>query len=354
MSTPAKTLEIRSSPHVLSGHGVDTIQFNVALALLPTIALAVWVFGLATLAVLATALVTCWATEYLLWRYSAAPLEGGHSPLARSPLADLSVTVTALLFALTLPPGLPLWMVAVGALVAVVLGKALFGGLGQNPFNPALVGRAFLQAAFPAAMTTWYPAQVADRFTQLPSSTLAWPLSRPAVDGLSGATPLARFKLDGQGTPEVDLALGWVSGSLGETSALAIALGGCYLVARNFMGWRIPLATLGTVAVVSAGLHHLDPGRYASPTFMLCSGGLMLGAVFMATDPVASPMTPKGHIAYGVLIAMLVVVIRTWGGMPEGVMVAILLANAVSPHLDAWTRPTVYGTRQSAAPGGGS
>lgn len=351
-TTAGKTLEIRSSPHILSGHGVDTIMFNVVLALLPATLFAVYAFGLAAVLSLGTALASCWLAEY--W------ISGRSATDKPSTLGDFSITITGLLYGLTLPPGLPLWMVAVGGFAAVFLGKALFGGLGQNPFNPALVGRAFLQAAFPAAMTQWVPAFAAQRFAALPSSVLAWPFARPvyqplvdsAVDGWTGATPLARWKFEGLATDTGDLVFGWVGGSLGETSTLLILLGGLYLVARNMMSWRIPLAVLGTVALLSGLLHLAAPERYASPLFMLFSGGLMLGAVFMATDMVASPMTPAGCVVYGVLIGTLVVVIRSWGGMPEGVMYAILLGNAVSPHIDNFFRPTVYGTR--GATGGGS
>ncbi|NIV50151.1 MAG: RnfABCDGE type electron transport complex subunit D [Gammaproteobacteria bacterium] len=334
MADATRTLEIRTSPHILSGYSVDTIMFNVVLALLPTTAFAVYAFGWAALLTLATALASCLLTEALVCRF------GGH----RSTLGDWSVAITGLLYGLTLPPGLPLWMVAVGGVVAVGLGKALFGGLGQNPFNPALVGRAFLQAAFPAAMTTWTPAFAADRFASLPSSTLTLPFSRPVYDGMSSATPLAAWKFDGQLTETSDLVMGLTSGSTGETSSLLILLGGVYLVARNMMSWRIPVGVFLAVALLSGALHVAAPEAYASPVFMLFSGGLMLGAVFMATDMVASPMTSLGCFLYGALIGLLVVVIRVWGGMPEGVMYAILLGNAVSPHIDRWIRPRVFGT----------
>jgi electron transport complex protein RnfD len=235
-------------------------------------------------------------------------------------------------------------MVAIGGLIAVALGKFLFGGLGQNPFNPALVGRAILQAAFPAAMTSW-PAMPPNRFVALPPSTLALPLTKPDYDGISAATPLADWKFNQVSTAGRDLMMGAVSGSTGETCAVLLLLGGIYLVARGMMSWRIPVAILGTVALFSAVLHLVDPERYAGPMFMLMSGGLMLGAVFMATDMVASPITHLGCVVYGILIGVLVVLIRVWGGMPEGVMYAILLANAVSPHIDHWIQPRVYGTR---------
>jgi electron transport complex protein RnfD len=335
MSRPSKTLEIRSSPHVLSGHSVDTIMFNVVLALLPATLFAVYAFGLTALLTLLTALGSCVAAERLACRMAGTS----------STLGDWSVTITGLLYGLTLPPGLPLWMVAVGGFVAVWIGKALFGGLGYNPFNPALVGRAVLQAAFPVAMTSWIPGFLAGRFGSLPSSTLTLPFSEPLYDGITTATPLALWKFDRQLTGAGDLAMGFISGSAGETSSVLILLGGVYLVLRNMMNWRIPVSILATVAALSGLLHWLDPQNHASPGFMLFSGGLMLGAVFMATDMVGSPMTSTGCLLYGGLIGLLVVVIRTWGGMPEGVMYAILLGNAVAPHLDRLIRPRVYGTR---------
>jgi len=333
MAEGAPTLEIRTSPHVLSGYGVDTIMFNVVVALLPVTAFAVYAFGLAALLGLGTALAACLATEHVACRLAGRP----------STLGDWSVAITGLLYGLTLPPGLPLWMVAVGGVVAVGLGKALFGGLGMNPFNPALVGRAFLQAAFPVAMTSWVPGFAADRFHALPSSILTAPFTRPVYDAVTGATPLAGWKFEGELAGTLDLAMGMSSGSTGETSALLILAGGGYLIARNMMNWRIPAAVLGSVAGISAALHAFNPAVCPPPLFMLVSGGLMLGAVFMASDMVGSPMTGSGCVVYGVGIGLLVVVIRVWGGMPEGVMYAILLGNAATPHIDRLIRPRLYG-----------
>ena len=335
MAAPGKTLEIRTSPHILSGYSVDTIMFNVVLALLPVTGFAVFAFGLAGLLTLTVALVSCVLTEDLLCRLTGKP----------TTIGDWSVTITGLLYGLTLPPSLPLWMVAVGGVICVAMGKALFGGLGYNTFNPALVGRAVLQAAFPVAMTTWIPGFTADRFSSLPSSTLALPFAQPTVDAVTSATPLALWKFSHEPTPTSELAFGFISGSAGETSSVLIILGGIYLIARNMMNWRIPVAILGTVVAVSGALYLVDPSQYASPVFMLFSGGLMLGAMFMATDMVGSPVTSNGCYLYGALIGLVTVVIRTWGGLPEGVMYAILLGNAVTPHLDRWTRPTVFGTK---------
>lgn len=334
MAKLAKTLEIRTSPHISAGYNVDTIMFNVVLALLPTTAFAIYAFGIAAVLTLGTAVLSCLLAEYAACRFAGTP----------STLGDWSAAITGLLYGLTLPPGLPLWMVAVGGIIGVTLAKSLFGGLGSNAFNPALVGRAFLQAAFPVAMTSWLPAFAGDRFASLPGTTLTLPFSAPSYDAVSGATPLSLWKFDREIAQAGDLAMGFVSGSLGETSGLLILLGGAYLVARNMMNWRIPAGVFATVAVMSGALHLADPQAYASPTFMLFSGGLMLGAVFMATDMVASPMTSLGCFVYGGLIGLLTVVIRVWGAMPEGVMYAMLLANAVSPHIDRLIRPTVYGT----------
>jgi electron transport complex protein RnfD len=335
MAPIRKTLEIRTSPHIVSGYSVDTIMFNVVLALLPVSAFAVYVFGLTGLLTLVTAVISCVATEYLLCRLAGKP----------STVGDWSITITGLLYGLTLPPALPLWMVAVGGVLAVGLGKALFGGLGNNPFNPALVGRAFLQAAFPVAMTSWTPGFTPDRFTTLAPTTLTLPFSEPIYDGITTATPLALWKFEQVATGARDLAVGFSSGSTGETSGLLILLGGAYLVARNMMNWRIPVSIFVAVIILSGALHLADSEQFASPIFMLFSGGLMLGAVFMATDMVGSPMTSLGCCLYGALIGLLVVVIRVWGGLPEGVMYAILLGNAVTPYIDRWIRPTVYGTR---------
>jgi electron transport complex protein RnfD len=330
MASLAKTLEIRTSPHVLSGYSVDTIMFNVVLALLPTTGFAVYAFGLSALLTLGTAVSACLLTEHVACRIARKP----------STLGDWSAAITGLLYGLTLPPGLPLWMVAAGGIIGMTLGKALFGGLGYNAFNPALVGRAFLQAAFPVAMTSWHPGFATGRFSSLPSSTLTLPFTEPVYDAVTGATPLALWKFGRELTAAGDLAMGFTGGSVGETSSVLILLGGIYLAARNMMNWRIPF---------SGALHLVDAQSHASPIFMLFSGGLMLGAVFMATDMVASPMTSAGCFVYGVLIGLLVVVIRVWGGMPEGVMYAILLANAISPHIDRLIRPTVYGSTVSGS-----
>lgn len=334
MSQRGRTLEIHTSPHIASGASVNVIMRNVVLALLPVAGFAVYSFGLAAALTLGVAVFSCIATEHLLCRFAAAP----------TTVRDWSVTITGLLYGLTLPPALPLWMVVCGGVIGVAMGKFLFGGLGYNAFNPALVARAFLQAAFPAAMTSWTPALAAERFSTVPASTFTVPFASPHYDGVSGATPLSLFKFDGQLTASGDLLLGLTSGSAGETCALLILAGGVYLAARNMLNWRIPAAIFATVALLGWGFNTADPEAYPPASFMLFSGGLMLGAVFMATDMVASPITNAGCVVYGGLIGLLVTVIRFWGGMPEGVMYAILLGNAVSPHIDGLIQPRVFGT----------
>ncbi|MCC7396446.1 MAG: RnfABCDGE type electron transport complex subunit D [Planctomycetes bacterium] len=336
MSAFDKTLQIRSSPHILSGNSVEHIMFHVVLALLPAAAFACFAFGLTAVLTLLVAVGACVGIEHLLCVANRKP----------STIGDWSAVITGLLYGLTLPPGLPLWMVAIGGGIAIVVGKLVFGGLGQNPFNPALVGRAILQAAFPVAMTTWPVAMAEGRFSGLPSSLLTLPFMTPRYDGTTAATPLSAWKFDHHLAGTSDLALGFTGGSLGETCALLIMLGGLYLAARRMLNWRIPVAILATVALFAGILHLSDPARFAGPLFHLFSGGLMLGAVFMATDMVGSPLTHLGSVIYGVVIGVLVVLIRVFGGMPEGVMYAILIGNALVPHLDNLLRPRVYGTRR--------
>ena len=282
-----------------------------------------------------TSIIGCVLTEHVLCRLAKK----------ETTVSDWSAVITGLLLGLTLPPIFPLWMTFFGGVIAIALGKYVFGGLGYNVFNPALVGRAVLQAAFPVAITTWYPSFLEDRFSSISSSVLAWPFMEPIVDATTGATPLSAFKFDHVTADATDLALGLVSGSTGETCAVLIILGGLYLIARKMMNWRIPVAILATVFALSGVLHLFDNQLYPSPYFMLFSGGLMLGAMFMATDMVGSPITSIGVMIYGVFIGVLVVVIRIWGGLPEGVMYAILFANAISPQIDNVIKQRVYGTK---------
>jgi len=321
---------------------------NVVYALVPVSLFAVYQFGISALALIVVTAGSCVLTEQLFCRLSAKPTTVG----------DYSALITGMLLALTLPPGFPLWMAVVAGFVGIALGKLLFGGLGCNVFNPALVGRAFVQAAFPVAITTWTPALVPGRFEHFIPSTLTLPFIEPvaldawlrevAADGFSGATPLALHKFEHVTTSAVDLFTGMTAGSAGETSALLILVCGGYLAIRRMMDWRIP-AAMFTGTFITAGIFFLiDADRYPDPLFMLLSGGLMLGAVFMASDMIASPVTPLGVWAYGLLIGFVAVIIRLFGGLPEGVMYAILLGNAASPLIEAVTQPRVYGTTRGA------
>lgn len=339
----AKTIEIRTSPHLKRAWSVEQIMRNVVIALLPICAFAIYQFGLSALLLLLTTTGVALVTEWIFSRVSGL----GYT------LNDWSVVITGLLLGLTLPPGFPLWMAAVAAFVGVGLGKALFGGLGYNVMNPALVGRAFVQAAFPVAITTWTPAFSPGRFSELIPSTLTPPFMQPAsvsdwvaglqLDAWSGATPLAIQKFQHLELPFHEVFTGMVAGSTGETSALLILVCGLWLAWRGCMNWRIPLAVMAGAALTALPFWLSDGTLYPSPWFVLASGGVMLGAWFMASDMVASPVTPWGAVIYGLLIGFLTVVIRLFGGLPEGVMYAILIANAAGPLIANWTQPRVYG-----------
>ncbi len=329
-------MELRTSPHLQRGLRVNTVMRHVILALAPALLLGWFSFGLcAVLLTLTCVLGACITEEFLRRRQGQ-----------EATLSDGSAILTGILLAMTLPPAFPLWMAFIGSMVAIGLGKGLFGGLGHNVFNPALVGRAFLQAAFPAAITTWTPAMRAGRFADLPASTFGLPFLRPQVDSITAATPLASFKFEGITRPLGDLFFGNSPGSMGETGAILLLAGGLYLALRQMLDWRIPVGVLGMVAVFSGLLHLLNP-EMPGVLFMLGSGGLMLGAVFMATDMVTSPVTPLGTWLYGLVIGGLIVVIRVWGGLPEGVMYAILLGNALTPLLNQLTQPRIYGEARS-------
>ena len=333
-------LLVTTSPFLRQGVTTPRIMVDVLLALVPVVAASVWAFGLSAVLVLAAATAGAAGTEWLL---DPAVRSGGRRG---DSLRNGSAVLTGVLLGLTLPPGLPLWMAALGGVVAIALGKLIWGGLGHNLFNPALVGRAFLQAAFPIAITTW--AAPAGPLA-LRASNLAPPFLRPAaVDAVTTATPLNLMKFEHQATELPDLFLGNVAGSLGETSALAILLGLAWLLARRACDWRVPASLVATVAALSGLIWTVAPERFPTPGFMLLSGGLLFGAVFMATDPVTSPTTPRGAWLFGAGIGGLVVLIRLWGGLPEGVMYAILLMNAAAPLIERVTQPRAFGRGRAA------
>ena len=327
MTTPR--LLITAWPHLAERDSTPRIMWTVNLTLVPVVAAAIYYFGPSAVLVLLASLAGCLATEWVF--------------KGRTALADGSAVITGLLLGLTLPPGIPMWMAFVGGVFAIGAGKVIFGGLGQNIFNPALLGRAFLQASFPVALTTW--PVIRENWWALRGDNLALPLMSPReVDVLTSATPLGLMKFEHQSTDLWRLLFGATGGSLGETAGIVILLCGAYLAWRNYLNWRIPVSIFVSVAALATLTHAINPAYPGAP-FMLFSGGLMLGAVYMATDMVTSPVTHAGSWLYGFGIGALVVVIRLWGGLAEGVMYAILLMNALVPFINRATQPKVFGTR---------
>jgi electron transport complex protein RnfD len=328
-----------ASPHLHAQDSTARIMWSVVITLLPVVAASTFFFGAGALLIIGASVLGAMLTERIFGPGGA--------------LRDGSAAITGLLLGLTLPPGFPLWMAFVGGAFGIGFGKLIFGGLGQNIFNPALLGRAFLQAAFPTAITTWPAVRTATEaggWLQLRGDLFATPLMTAGeVDVVTQATPLGLWKFEGEITNVLNLLIGSTGGSLGETSAILILLGGAYLAARNYLDWRIPVGIFATVGILSAGLHALDP-TYPGPLFMLFSGGLVLGAVYMATDMVTSPVTKKGAWIFAFGIGLLVVLIRVWGGLPEGVMYAILFMNALVPFIEKATQPKVFGTAERDAP----
>ena len=324
--------ELTAAPHIKGPDSTPRIMWSVVASLVPVVLAAVWYFGPSALLVISSATLGCVLTERFFG-------PGGT-------LRDGSAAITGLLLGLCLPAGIPLWMAFMGGGFAIGFGKLIFGGLGQNPFNPALLGRAFLQAAFPEDLTTW--PDVSGSWGALRGDNFAFPLmSGDAADTVTGATPLGLMKFEGVDTEWVRLLIGSTGGSLGETAAVVILLGGAYLALKKYLDWRIPVSIFLTVGVLAQIIHTVNPDK-PDAVFMLLSGGLMLGAVYMATDMVTSPTTPRGAWIYGFGIGVLVVLIRLWGGLPEGVMYAILLMNAMVPFINRATQPRLFGTGKEA------
>ncbi len=294
-------LVVSSSPHVRDKETVLGIMWKVVLALIPATIWATYFFGLRSLSIVAVSILVCVLSEYAFQKIRGIKIT----------ISDGSAVLTGLLLALTLPPAVPLWVVAVGALVSITFGKQVFGGLGSNPFNPALVGRAFITAAYPVIMTTW------------------------TIDGQTMATPLAQYA-DGITTDYWRLFLGTIPGSLGETSALFLLVGAAYLIYSGILNWRIPVGMIATVLIFTGIIGH-------DPLFHLLAGSMILGAFYMATDMVTTPVTPLGRWIFGIGAGILVVLIRVWGGYEEGVMYAILLMNMTVPLVDRYTRPKSLG-----------
>jgi electron transport complex protein RnfD len=293
---------------------------DVVLALLPALVVSTYILGLRVLMITAVAVLSCVVFEYLINRFFLK---------RKSTIGDLSAVVTGLLLAFNLPVGIPWWIVVIGSLVAIGIGKMTFGGLGCNPFNPALTGRIFLLIAYPVQMTDWT--------TGVP-------------DALSGSTLLADVKYNSSLLSEIDFLQmlgGHMNGSMGEIGALALILGGIYLLWRKVISWHIPVAVLGTMAVFAAcvGLSRGGELVYQLPLFHLLAGGALLGAIYMATDYSTSPMTHKGMIIYGVGIGLLTMIIRLWGAYPEGMSFAIFIMNAATPIINKYCRPKRFGVK---------
>ncbi len=324
-------LNVSLSPHVKDGSNVRKIMFGVVIALIPAFLLSVYYFGLDAIRIQLLAIVTCVVAEWLIQKYL---IKGEET------ITDGSAIVTGMLLAFNLPANLPWHIVVIGALVAIGIGKMSFGGLGKNPFNPAIVGRIFMLISFPVQMTSWPTVKI---------------LNFAFADGTTGATPLGIMKegiangenvsdiMSSMKTPLVDMMTGEIGGSLGEVSAIALIIGGIYMVWKKIIPLHIPLSILGTIAIFSGILNMANPEMYAGPLFHLVTGGVMLGSIFMATDMATSPMSKKGMIIYGVGIGVITILIRVWGAYPEGISFAILIMNGFVPLINRNVKPKVFG-----------
>jgi len=325
-------LVVSLSPHA---HGLDSVERNmygVIIALLPALLVSFFYFGIGSAIVCLTSVAACVFFEWAIGKFIL------HSQ--RNTVLDGSAALTGILLGMNLPSNLPLWIIVIGALFAIGVGKMTFGGLGQNIFNPALVGRCALLVAFPAQMTVW----------PLPGQLLQY------TDAVTGATPLAVMKeAIKTGNAEVldqlpdalslllgDYSIGGGAGAIGEICGLALLAGLAFMLWRRIVTWHIPVSIIATVFVFSGIMHLVNPA-YADPVTVILSGGLLLGAIFMATDYVTSPMTPRGQLVYGVSIGLLTIVIRNWGAYPEGMSFAILIMNAFTPLINNYVKPQRYG-----------
>ena len=311
-------LVVSASPHVHTSRTTSKCMWNVVIALIPALLCALYYFGIGAALVTVTSVIGCVATEYLITRYMLG---------RASTIANGSAILTGLLLACNLPSNLPVWIVLIGAIVAIGIGKMAFGGLGCNIFNPALVGRVFLLISFPAQMTTW-PLPLVNTWNYADAST--------------GATILGALKLGDMSVADVDILdklMGMAGGSLGEVGSIALLIGLAYLLATKTISWHIPVSIFATVALFSWCVG-------ANPVVELLSGGLLLGAIFMATDYVTSPMCHRGMLLYGVLIGIITVVIRQWGAYPEGMSFAILIMNGFTPLINKYIKPRKFGERK--------
>ncbi len=320
-------LTVSPSPHIHSDDSTQKIMYRVVYAMIPALAWSVFVFGLDALRVTLIAVVACLAFEYLIQKYLLK---------IKPMITDGSALITGILLAFNVPSNLPWWIIIIGSLAAVGIAKLSFGGLGNNIFNPALVGRVFMLISFPVQMTSW-PVNANSGIDAVTSAT---PLSI-IKEGISNGTPISEIT---QKLPTTfDMLLGNIGGSLGEISALLLILGGLYMLWKKVITWHIPVSIIVTVAVVAGVFRIVNPETYINPVYHILSGGLMLGAIFMATDMVTSPMNPKGQIIYGIGIGLITISIRMFGAYPEGISFAILIMNAVTPLINTYVKPKRFG-----------
>lgn len=317
-------LYVSPSPHIHGGDSISKNMYGVLIALVPAFLVSLYFFGLGALIVTLASVFFCALFEYLIQKFL----------MKKEPtLYDGSAILTGVLLAFNLPSNLPIWIIAIGALAAIGIGKMSFGGLGNNIFNPALTGRIFLLISFPAQMTTW----------PMVDATSAFPMTY--TDAQTGATVLSAMKEGALDTlpSYTDMLLGHMGGSLGEVSALALILGLLFMLWKKIITWHIPVSILATVLVFAGIMHLVDPVKYADPLVHLLSGGLMLGAIFMATDYVTSPMSKSGMLVYGVGIGILTTVIRLFGSYPEGMSFAIFIMNGVTPLINSYMKSKHFG-----------
>ncbi len=323
---------VSGSPHLQTGESVKKMMYHVVIALIPALLLSFYVFGIGAIIVTVVAIASCLLFEFLIQKYLMK---------VTTTINDGSALLTGLLIALNVPSGLPIWMVIIGGFVAIAIGKLSFGGLGANIFNPALVARVFLLISFPVHMTQW-PKAFENRMQLTDATTGATPLGL-IKEGMRDGSANINDLMDSV-PAYTDMLWGFIGGSIGEISSLALILGGIYLLWRNVITWHIPISMLLSIAAFSSIMWLVDPTQYADPLFHLLTGGIMLGAFYMATDLVTSPMSNKGKILFGVGIGILTMVIRYFGAYPEGVSFAILIMNAFVPLIDKYVKTTKFGT----------
>lgn len=323
-------LIISPSPHIHSGDSVESNMYAVIIALIPACLVSLAQFGLGALAVMAVSIGVCVLVEWIICRYLLR---------REATIMDGSAILTGLLLAMNLPSNLPFWIVAIGALMAIGVGKMSFGGLGGNIFNPALVGRVFLLIAYPAQMTLWPEVGQLTSYTDATTGATPLGLMKAMISDPSSASSLSE-----QIPSQLNLLLGINAGSLGEVSTLALLIGLVYLLYKRVITWHIPISVLLTAFLFGYLMHFINP-IYPTGLFHLTTGGMMLGAVFMATDYVTSPMSKSGQLVYGCFIGLLTVLIRLFGAYPEGMSFAILIMNAFTPLINMYLKPQHFGGR---------